>query len=51
MDKKEADIEYPFEHGAVINYILDGVNKLSYYKDTSTLPNSVAGEEGNRSRI
>ena len=23
---KEADIEYPFEHGEVINYTLDGVS-------------------------
>ena len=23
---KKADIEYPFEHGQVINYILDGVS-------------------------
>ena len=24
--KKKADIEYPFEHGEVINYTLDGVS-------------------------
>ena len=24
--KKEADIEYPFEHGEIINYTLDGVS-------------------------
>ena len=26
MDFKKADIEYPFEHGEVINYTLDGVS-------------------------
>ena len=25
MGSKKADIEYPFEHGEVINYTLDGV--------------------------
>ena len=24
--KKQADIEYPFEHGEVLNYTLDGVS-------------------------
>ena len=26
MGKEKADIEYPFEHGEVINYTLDGVS-------------------------
>ena len=26
MGKEKADIEYPFEHGDVINYTLDGVS-------------------------
>jgi hypothetical protein len=26
MGKKNTDIEYPFEHGEVINYTLDGVS-------------------------
>ena len=26
MGKKKADIEYPFEHGDIINYTLDGVS-------------------------
>ena len=26
MGKKQTDIEYPFEHGEVINYTLDGVS-------------------------
>ena len=26
MGKKKADIEYPFDHGEVINFILDGVS-------------------------
>ena len=26
MNKKNADIEYPYEHGEVINYTLDGVS-------------------------
>jgi hypothetical protein len=47
--KKEADIDYPFEHG--INYTLDGVNTPSHYKDTGNLPNSVAKMEGNCSGI
>ena len=51
-NKKKADIEYPFEHGEVINYTLDGgIYTPSHYKDTGVLPNSVAGEEGNRSGI
>ena len=42
VEKKEADIEYPFEHGEVINYTLDGVSK----QGTGVIPNSVAREEG-----
>jgi hypothetical protein len=26
MGKKKSDIQYPFEHGEVINYTLDGVS-------------------------
>jgi hypothetical protein len=26
MGKKQTDMEYPFEHGEVINYTLDGVS-------------------------
>jgi hypothetical protein len=48
---KKEDVEYLFEHGEVINYILDGINTPSHYKDTGVLPNSVAGEEGNCSGI
>ena len=48
--------EYPFEHGEVINYTLDGVSVHSVttniqMSDTGILPNSVAGEEGNCSGI
>ena len=47
--KKKAGIEYPFEHGEVIHYTLEGnINTPSPYKDTGVLPNSVAVEEGNR---
>jgi hypothetical protein len=38
-------IEYPFEHGEVINYTLGGVSIHP------VLPNFVAGEERNRSGI
>ena len=49
------DTEYPFEHGEVIHYTLDGVslhigwciNTPSHYKDTGGLPNLVTREEGN----
>jgi hypothetical protein len=44
VKNKKADIEYPFEHGEVINYTLDGVS--IHHKDTGVL-NSVAREEGN----
>ena len=45
---KKADGEYPFEHGEVINYTLDGrINTSSHYKNAAVLPNSVAVEEGN----
>jgi hypothetical protein len=27
MDQKQTDIEYPFDHGEVINYTLDGASK------------------------
>ena len=45
---KKKEIEYPFEHGEVINYTLDGVS--IHHKYTGVL-NSVAGEEGNSSGI
>uniref|UniRef100_A0A4W5KGY5 Calcineurin-like phosphoesterase domain containing 1 n=1 Tax=Hucho hucho TaxID=62062 RepID=A0A4W5KGY5_9TELE len=49
---KKADIQYPFEHGEVINYTFGRcINKPSHYKDTYVLSNSVAGEEGNSSGI
>ena len=46
-----ADIEYPFEHGEVINYTLDGVSVHPVTTDTGVFPKSVAGEEGNHSGI
>jgi hypothetical protein len=50
--KKEADIEYPCEHGEVINYTLDGVpNTPSHCKYIRVIPNSVAGVEGTCSEI
>ena len=49
---KKADIEYPFEHGEVLNYTLDGVSIHPVTtKIQASFFNSVAGEEGNRSRI
>ena len=50
---KKTDIEYPFEHGEVINYTLEGVSihPVTNYKDTGVVPNSVAREEGNHSGI
>ena len=50
MARKEGDIEYPFEHGEVVNYTLDGV---SIHPVTTKIQASfsVAGEEGNRSVI
>jgi hypothetical protein len=46
------DIEYPFEHGAFVNYTLDS---LSIHPVTTKIqtpfPNSVAGDEGNHSGI
>ena len=50
----QTDIEYPFEHGEVINYILDGVSihpVTTKIQASGVLPNSGAGEEGNRSGI
>ena len=47
----KADIEYPFVHGEVNNYILDGVSIRRQYKDTGVLPNSVAREKGKCSGI
>ena len=46
IDKKfkKTDIEYPFEHGEVINYTLDGVSIHPVTKVTGALPNSVVGE-------
>jgi hypothetical protein len=45
--KMKGDIEYPFEHGEVINYTLDGVSIHPVTtKDKGVLPNS-----GNRSGI
>jgi hypothetical protein len=49
---KKADIEYPFEHGEVINYPLDGVPIHPVtIKIQVSFTNPVAGEEGNRSGI
>jgi hypothetical protein len=46
---KEADIEYPFEPGEVINYTLDGV---STHPVTIKIQASfLTGEEGNPSGI
>jgi hypothetical protein len=42
------DIEYPFEHGEVINYTLDGVS-IHPVKNTGVLPYSVAREQGTHS--
>ena len=46
--KKKADIEYPFEHGEVINVYVS-IHPVT--KDTEVLSNSVAGEDGNHSGI
>jgi hypothetical protein len=48
---KKEDIGYPFEHGEVINYTLDGVSIHPVTTKIGVLPNSVAGVEGNRSGI
>ena len=48
--KRKADIEYPFEHVEVINYTLDGLS-IQPVTTTGVVPNSVAGEEENRSGI
>jgi hypothetical protein len=45
------DIEYPFEHGEVINSTLDGVTTQAQSLQRYWCPNSVVGEEGNRSGI
>jgi hypothetical protein len=45
------DIEYPIEHDEVIHCFVWRINTPCHYKDTGILPNSVAGEEGNRSGI
>ena len=46
------NIKYPFEHSLVINYTLDGVSIHPVTtKIVGMLPNSVDGEEGNRSGI
>ena len=37
--KKKADIEYPFEHGEVINYTLDGV--LIHSKIQASFPSQL----------
>ena len=51
-DFKKADIDYPFEHGEVINYTLDGVSIHPVTtKIQVSFPNSVIGFEGNRSGI
>jgi hypothetical protein len=49
VGKKKAEVESLFEHGEVINYTLDGVSIHPVTKDTGVRPNSIAGEEGNRS--
>ena len=50
--KEEANFEYLFEHGEVLNSSLDGVSIHPVTaEDTGVLPNSVTGEEGNCSGI
>ena len=42
IKSSKADINYPFEHGEVITYTLDGVSIHGvsiHYKDTGALPN------------
>jgi hypothetical protein len=39
MGKKKADIKYPFEHGEVINYALDGVHPVTTKMQVSFLTN------------
>ena len=46
VDKK-ADIEYPFEHGEVINYTLDGVSIHPVTTKIQVSFITVAREEGN----
>ena len=48
---KKADIKYLFEHGGYSLHFRWCINTPRHYKDTGILPNSVAGEEGNRSGI
>ena len=50
--KLKTDIEYPFEHGEVIHYTLDGVSIHPVTtKIQASFLNSITGEEGNCSGV